>query len=420
VGVLSLATLLSYIDRQLINLLVDPVRSDLGLTDTEMSVLQGPAFIVFYLLVGLPAGRLADTGNRRNIIIAGLLIWSVMTMLCGLASSFWELFAARAGVGIGEACLAPAAYSLIADYVPDRLRGRAMSLVALSAPLGSGLSFILGGAMLAAFPKAGPVPVPLIGDLEGWQACFLAAGLPGFAVAARLLFVREVPRREAKTREGERPMSLLAALKGQWRLLVPFFLTIGLLALAAYAITAWKASYYIRELGLSPQQAGIALGLVGIFGNIVGGGLGGWLSDRFARSGRRSGRAGTLVISALLSVPMVVLWLNIESIAWSLAGLAIVHIALGIGVASAPSVLNDFVENRLRGRMIAVMGLTNGVMGAGLGPMSTAFVSDYAFDEDIRMSLLTVIPVVCLIALLLALLVMRRFATVAYREPKNP
>lgn len=410
VGILTLATILSYIDRQLINLLVDPIRSDLGLTDTQISILQGPAFILFYLFAGLPAGRLADVGNRRNLIIGGVLIWSTMTMLCGLATGFWELFAARAGVGIGEACLAPAAYSLISDCVEKGMRGRAMSLVALSAPLGSGLSFILGGAILAAMPDTGRITVPVFGNLAAWQACFIVAGLPGALIAALLLLVPEVPRLEVADAGNRNANDLPAALQQQRSLLVPFFLSVGLLALAAYAMTAWKASYYVRVLGVAPDQAGIILGLVAILGNVFGGFLGGWLSDYFARSGRPAGRTETLVVATFLSIPAIILWLSVSDVFLSFAALAILHVTIGLGVASAPSILNDFVTNNLRGRMVAVMGITSAILGAGMGPFSAALVSDYIFGENIRMSLLTLLPLVCSLALLLSLIVRKNYA----------
>lgn len=396
VGILSLTTILSYIDRQLINLLVDPVRATLHLSDTQISLLQGPAFIIFYLLVGLPAGRLVDRGNRRTIIVVGLLLWSAMTLACGMADSFTELFIARAGVGIGEACLAPAAYSLVSDYFPPRLRGRAISLVVLSGPLGSGLSFILGGLMLGIFPGAAPVALPGLGTVYGWQLSFLAAGAPGFLVVLLLLLVREVPRQESA--HAVASAAVLPFLRQRWRPLTHLLLAFGLLALSAYAVTAWKASFYIRTLQVPPSEAGLALGLLTIVGSISGGVLGGILSDRLAVARMTGGRLNVLPIAAGLAVPVLALWLLVENVTISFACLILVHGLFGVGTAATPSALHDIVPNRLRGQLVAVMTLVSGTIGAGLGPVSVALASDNLFAGDLRAALLTVTPLACLAA----------------------
>lgn len=403
VGILGLTTILSFLDRQLVNLMVDPIRATMHLTDTEISFLQGPAFIIFYLLVGLPAGRFVDRSNRRNIIIVGLVTWSVMTILCGMADNFWELFAARAGVGVGEACLAPAAYSLISDYFEPRLRGRAIALIVLSGPLGSGLSFVFGGVMLKIVPGVERIALGPLGEFYGWQFSFVAAGLPGIALALLLLLVREVPRQDVAAGEGEaaRP-PLLPFLRKRARPLSHLLLANGLIALAAYAVASWKASFYIRSMNLEPSDVGLALGVTVVVGALAGGLLGGIFSDMAAISGRRGGRILVLPTAALLCVPVLVAWVLTGNLAVSLALLVLVHLLLGVGVASVPSALNDIVPNRLRGQLIAIMTVVSGVLGAGLGPVSIALASEHLLGGSLSHALLIVPALACALACLIA------------------
>ena len=401
VGILGLTTILSFLDRQLVNLMVDPIRATLYLSDTEISFLQGPAFIIFYLLVGLPAGRFVDRSNRRNIIIVGLVTWSVMTMLCGMADNFWELFAARAGVGVGEACLAPAAYSLISDYFEPRLRGRAIALIVLSGPLGSGLSFVFGGVMLKIVPGVERAAMGPFGELYGWQFSFIAAGLPGLALALLLLLVREVPRQDIVEGEAARP-PLLPFLRKRFRPLSHLLLANGLIAMAAYAVAAWKASFYIRSMNLDPSDVGLALGATVVIGGLTGGLLGGISSDLAAVSGKRGGRILVLPVASLLCVPVLVAWVLSSDFMTSMVLLALVHLLLGVGVASVPSALNDIVPNRLRGQAVAIMTVVSGVIGAGLGPMSIALASEYLLGGSLRHALLIVPALACALACLIA------------------
>ena len=172
VVILVVAFIFSFVDRIIISMLVEPLKADLGLSDTQLGLLQGPAFALFYALVGLPIGRWADRYSRRAIIAWGISIWSVMTAVCGLARNFLQLFLARVGVGVGEAALSPAAYSMIADYFPREKLGRAVGVYQAGAFFGAGLSFLVGGLVIQAVAKAGEISLPVIGEVQAWQMVF--------------------------------------------------------------------------------------------------------------------------------------------------------------------------------------------------------------------------------------------------------
>ena len=196
VGMLTLAYAVGFIDRQILNLLVEPIKLDMTLTDTQISLLQGFAFTVAYVMMGPFFGRWIDIGNRRNILLVGVALWSLFTVLCGLSREYWQLFGARMGVGGAEACLLPAAWSILSDYFSKKKLPRAMSVLLMGPYLGGGLALIFGGLVLGAVAATGTTSLPLFGTLEPWQIAFIAVGVPGFAVALLMLTIREPARRE--------------------------------------------------------------------------------------------------------------------------------------------------------------------------------------------------------------------------------
>lgn len=194
VAALMIAYTSSFIDRQILTLLVEPIRADLIISDTQFSLLAGIAFSLFYTVMGIPLARLADRGSRRRIIFWGIVVWRVMTVACGLANSFWALFAARIGVGIGEAALSPAAYSMISDYFSHKRRARTLAVYSMGPYLGAGLALMIGGAVIDVIARAGAMQLPIVGELAAWQQTFVLVGAPGLLIAALFIVVREPPR----------------------------------------------------------------------------------------------------------------------------------------------------------------------------------------------------------------------------------
>ena len=183
VAVLALANTSAFVDRQILGLLVGPIRRDLGVSDTQMGILYGLAFALFYTLLGIPIARAADRGSRRTIIAIGIALWSVMTVLCGVAQTYDQLLLARLGVGVGEAALAAPAVSLPSDYFPAERRATALSVYSLGIYLGAGLANLVGGALLARLGADATVVWPVVGEIRSWQGAFVVVGLPGLGTA---------------------------------------------------------------------------------------------------------------------------------------------------------------------------------------------------------------------------------------------
>lgn len=388
IGVLFAVTLLSQLDRQLPALLVRPLRSEFGLSDTAFSLLQGYAFAAFYTLAGLPLGRLVDRGNRRNLILVGLLAWSAATALFAFAESYTGLLLARVGVGIGEAVLAPAAYSLIADCVESRRRGRALAVYYVSIAIGSGASLLLGGWLLATIPPQG---LALWGTepLVPWRLAFLAAAAPALPLALLLLAVREAVRREdsavaapaapATVRDFLRHLQAHAATFSRV-LTYP-----SLLAIIGYGALAWAPALFDRRFGVPAARSGITLGLIVAAAGACGTLASGFLSDRWSARGVPAARLRVALVGvAIFTLP---------AIAWPLAGRIEVAFALlfltvfGLGLAqsSAPAAIQAVVPNRMRGQAIAIYLLLAGLFGLGLGPTAVALVTDRVFHDDMSL-----------------------------------
>lgn len=294
VVVLFLAYTSSFIDRIIMSLLVEPIKRDLVLTDTQFSLLHGFAFAIFYTLMGLPLGRLADRTNRRRIISVGVFLWSLMTAVCGLAKSFGHLFLARIGVGIGEATLSPAAYSIISDYFPQEKRSVPISMYSMGVFFGGGIAFVLGGYVVHLASGAADLVLPVVGTIRPWQLTFFIVGLPGLLVVLLMTTVREPVRRDVfsltnSSDEGFDDRSVRATLsfvRRNKRAYISVFVGFALLATASYGFFTWTPSFLIRTYDWEASSAGYAFGLMVLTLGTGGTLLGGVLADRALARGK--------------------------------------------------------------------------------------------------------------------------------------
>ncbi len=245
--VLMLCNTLSFIDRQILGLLVTPIKQELGLSDTKIGLLQGLAFGIFYTLLGMPMGRLVDRGNRRNLVAAGIFLWSLMTAACATARGFWTLFAARMGVGIGEATLSPSAFSLLSDYFPKERLGTALSVFSMGVFFGSGSALIVGGLV--------------IGAVGSWRLTFLIVGLPGMLAALLMLTIKEPKRRNLLAgKAGHLSLGeVVEQVRLRWQSVAGICLAFAFQALCNYSQQAWLPTYFARAHGWQPRQAGLTL-----------------------------------------------------------------------------------------------------------------------------------------------------------------
>lgn len=289
IAVLALATLLSQVDRHFPSLLVAPLKAEFGISDTAFSLLHGYAFALTYAVMGIPLGRLVDRANRRNLIIAGLLVWSVLTAAGAFAQSFDQLLVTRMGVGVGEAVLAPAAYSIIADYFAPERRGRAKAIYFTSLSAGSGLAMIGSGAILRALPVSG-LSVPGAGQFEPWRAMFLLAGLPAAVLFWLLLTIREPARQEAGGPEATSFADFGSFVRQRSAIFARIIGASALFSMVGYGILTWAPALFDRRFGIPPQRSGLFIGVQIMIGGTVGPLFAGWMSDRLTVRGTRDAR----------------------------------------------------------------------------------------------------------------------------------
>ena len=387
VAVLMLAYVFSYVDRSILTLLVEPIKRDIGVSDTQVSLLHGFAFVVFYTLMGFPIGRLADKRHRVAIIGAGVAVWSLMTAACGLAKSFGQLFAARVGVGIGEAALNPAAYSLIADYFRPHLISRATSTYVMGTYLGFGVAYIVGGVIVAAVADAPDLVLPIVGPVAAWQTVFFYVAAPGALVLLLLATIKEPARRDRMRAEpaarnaGVTLTEFGGFLKLNARTFAAHAAGFGCLGLLVNGMALWTPTFLARTYGWELSGAGIAYGsLLLVFGG-SGVYLGGWLADRIDRRGRVG---GPFVAASLCAAGVVA-----PAIAYPLmptAQLSLTVMAPMILCSSAPwgvavSALQQMAPNELRGQVGAFYLFTVNLIGIGLGPTLVALLTDYWFGD---------------------------------------
>ncbi len=403
VALLMLAYVLSFVDRQILTLLVKPIRADLAISDTQMSLLMGLSFAIFYTVCGIPLARWADRGSRQKLVIAGVLFWSAATAACGLANRYWQLFLARVGVGVGEAALSPAAYSLITDYFPREQRATALSVYGMGIYLGSGLAYLVGGAVIQFAAVTGPLSLPLIGDIRPWQVVFLILGGTGILFSGVLLLIREPPRSGS---HAALPFAeVWLALTARRRVILCHNLGFGFIALASYAAASWIPSYFGRVHGWGMAQLGYTYGLIVLVFGTLGIVSAGRIADLMIRRGVEDATMRVGVWAALLAIPASALYLftgDATLAAWLIAP-ATFLIAMPFGIA--PAGVQEIVPPAMRAQASAVYLFIVNLIGLGLGPTAVALFTDYVFKDDaaVGQSLLVVTVIaLCLGAALLA------------------
>jgi len=385
VAVLLIAQAFSFLDRMIMGLLVGPIRETFQISDTQYSLLAGLAFSLFYAVMGLPLARIADSRSRRNLIAAGIVVWSAMTALCGLAKGFWMLFLARVGVGVGEATLAPGAYSMITDSFPRRLLARALSVYMIGVTLGSGFAYMLGGAVVAYVADMPQVSLPVLGELHGWQLTFFIVGLPGLLVALVLLTTVREPARRGVSAADATSIPVREVVRYLWlrrRAYAGHILGISIFIMVVYALNLWGPTYFIRTFGYSPAQAGWVFGLVMIIAGTAGLLLAGSIADAWMRRGSVDAYVRVILISIVAIVPCAVSLGFIENdlLGIVMMGLAVFFSAFQGGLSGGT--LQLMTPNRMRGQISAVYQLFANFIGLGLGPTVVAATTDYVFGND--------------------------------------
>lgn len=382
-ALLATVYIFAYIDRQVISILIEPIKNEFGASDTQIGLLTGLAFGLLYAVMGIPVGRLADKHNRRNIIAIGCGLWSLATMACGMATQYWQLLLARMSVAVGEAGGMAPSISLISDLYPPKRRSLAISIFMMGPNLGVLLGLSIGG---------------LIAQHYGWRATFMAFGLPGLLLALVVfLFVKEPlrgafekpvsqPVTETKTEQPKE--SLFRQLLRLWKIKPLRYVAIGcgIAAISGYGYGVWAPTYFMRIHGMSISHAGLAFGLASGVGSVSGALFSGWLSDKLCQRDTRW-QLGLPTIGALIALPLgiaIFAWPDLN--AWNIVGIHVPH-AMGFVLlfsffcswwpSLSYSAVSQMVRPSERGVGLAMLNLFITLLGAGMGPLITGGLSDY-------------------------------------------
>ncbi len=401
VGVLTLVYIFSFIDRQILTLLVAPLRRDFQINDTQVSLLMGPSFAAFYTLCGIPFGRLADSKSRRALIAIGFVFWSVMTALCGIATNYTEMLLFRLGVGVGEATLSPAAFSLITDYFRKERLATAISVYSMGIYVGAGLASVLPGILLTFISSHEMWNLPLVGDVRSWQVIFFIVGLPGVLFALLLFTVKEPPRRGQKfvrladgtlKKEAVPAREVLNYISKNKQTFIYHSLGFGCIALSTQAGGWWIPTYLARNHGWEIAKAGIIVGTIlatsGTCGIVFAGRFSDWLSER----GYKDAPMRVGMIAALCMLPTALAFYSAPS--GNMAAALYVPLAFFASApfGVAPAAIQQFMPNAMRGQASAIYIFTVNVIGLCCGPPAVALITEHIFQDPkaIRYSLMVV------------------------------
>jgi len=380
---LTLVYVVSFIDRQIMAMLMEPIKQEFGVSDTAMGLLTGLAFVFFYTLAGIPIARLADRASRKQIIVVSLAAWSLMTAAAGLVRSFAQLAVTRVLVGIGEAGCNPSAHSLLADYFPPKRRATALSVYACGVFVGSAIAFLAGGWLLTRYD---------------WRTAFYVAGLPGVALAILVaLTVRELPRGHAEGRSepvAQVPLKEVVRFLLTRRAYVLIVLGTAVQSLSGYAVITWGPTFLARVYGMPWSEIGTGLGWVIGIGGTVGAIVGGRLADRMGRSDVRW-YMRLPALQLLLAVPFVV-GFTLLPLPWQALACFVPYYTLtAMYVGPMFALIQGLVELRMRATAAAILFFISNMVGLGLGPLLVGILNDHVFGEQfgttgIRYSLLAV------------------------------
>ncbi|MDT9601020.1 spinster family MFS transporter [Sphingosinicella rhizophila] len=353
----------NYIDRQLMSVLIEPIKNEFGASDTQMGLLSGLAFAVFYAVLGIPIARIADRGDRKLVVTVSLALWSAATAICGLAQNFWQMFAARVLVGVGEAGAIPPAQSLIADYFAPEKRTRALAIFMSSATVGYLVAF-MGGAQIAA--------------RYGWRTAFLIMGIPGLLIALIAFLGLKEPRKLPGRQPHEASQeSLTASLRILFRKPSYVLITTATVFyfLVAYGAFIWFPPYMQRVLGVDLAQLGAVFGAVSAVGTVAGTLLGGWISDKMAARGIRW-MALTPAIALAICCPLSIAALAVDNFTAFLILFSLAGLPLSASVPAMFGLIHIVCGSRRRAMAVAINFFFANLIGLGFGPVITGYLSD--------------------------------------------
>jgi MFS family permease len=377
VVILYLCYTFSFVDRTIIGYLVEPIKAGLHINDTYFSLLSGLSFVAFYAFLGIPVGRLADSRSRRNLLLAGVGLWSLMTVFCGHASTYWELFFARMGVGIGEACLLPCAYSLISDYFPREKRSLPLTIFSGGIMLGSGVANVCGGLVAHYARSGGPKIIFLFGLVQPWQLSFIMVGLPGIFIIAAIATIREPGRHERRGLPNSAQMFAYFLKHFDTFLSLIGGMTFG--AMTNGAMLGWAPVWLERRFGWANDRIGTFLGItIFVFGT-VGLMLAGALANKYIRAGKKAVYTKLMMTAEILVIIPLILATIYDNPYWMLCCIGGTIFFGGVSGGLGPASLQSITPNEMRGQITAISFLILNLVAGTLGMTLVGLLTDYVF-----------------------------------------
>jgi len=396
------------------SVLIGPIRQDFNISDFQYSLLHGFAFSMFYITLGLPIARLADKYPRFNIISIGVLLWSFMTCICGFTKNFISLFLARMGVGVGEAALSPAAFSILSDIYPKEKLPQATAIYSLGITIGGGLAYILGGIVYEYFATVNLDAFLFFGSLQPWQMTFFAVGLPGFLIALCLKCLPEPPRTSNQTpsyteENNSSIYDVLEFFKSNWQVYIGIIGSMSLMSVLGYGIMAWYPELLIRIYNIDRSLAGSHFGLVFIVAGSAGALLGGWLCSRLISRGVIDAPVRIIIcVSILWAIPTLIApFSNSSELAMIMAWPIVFFLNSYFGIGVSAIVLATPYD--MRAQASAILLFFTNLFGLTFGPTAVAILTDFIFrgDEYLWASL-GVLPLIVLPPALILALIARK------------
>lgn len=390
VWALSFASMISYVDRQILTLLLGPIKADLKLSDTEVSLLVGLAFVICYAGFGLISGWLTDRYSRKGLVSIGIAFWSIATAACGMANSFANLFVARMAVGVGESTLSPAAMSLITDAFPREKLARAMSVFTGATFIGMGLAMILGGASIKLATWLVEQNAALVGGLAAWQLSFIMIGAVGALVLIPMLMAKEPPRQGiAKADNGQANSGppFGGFIKANIATFACLWIGYSLHAMSGVGALSWTPTYFIRVFGWSAPQIGIVYGLMVCIVGFIGVMIGPNIHKALAGRGMRDGYVLFPMTCMALGAVVSILAFSVPTAEGALALIALKQLLFSLPMPIMAMSMQIIAPSQLRGRTSAIYHFMGSILAAAVGPVSVAIFTDYLYKDESQVGL---------------------------------
>jgi MFS family permease len=382
--VLTVVVMFTVLDRQVLALVIEPLKHDFGISDTQAALLLGAAFSLTYAIAGMPIARIADSHNRRNLVAACTAFWSLATMACGVAQNYTHMFLARLGIGIGESGYGPATWSMVTDSLPRERVAFGTSMLAIGAMLGTGLALFVGGGALALVSHLPPIDVPLLGTVRSWQWAFFIVGAPGLLWALVVLTLREPARRGLK--QGEKATAAKVSevaryMAADWRTYTAIIGGGAMKILLSLGSTQWGPTLMRREFGWELSKIGLIQGGIMVVCAPLGLLIGGKLAERMALQGRSDANLRVVLWGLVVSVPLSVLYPLMPTPGLLLTLFALNSFFASLGTGPGIAAFQVITPNAMRAQVSSVSQFSTNVLAFALGPLIVALFTDYLFHD---------------------------------------